>query len=69
MSREQVAKIAGLEQHIRTLEFKLEDADRQNAELREAIVALMEPGTPRVLLARSGIMVMDQKWLNGRPVP
>jgi hypothetical protein len=41
---------------------QLADLKRQNDELREAIVALMEPGTPRVLLGRTGVIVVDKTW-------
>jgi hypothetical protein len=69
MSRQQVALIVELRQEIEKMQRLLNDMKRQNTELREAIVALMEPGMPRVLLARSGIMVMDDDWLKGRPEP
>ncbi len=69
MSRQQVALIGELRQEIEKMQRLLTDMERQNRELREAIVALMEPGMPRVLLARSGIMVMDDDWLKGRPEP
>lgn len=43
-------------------QLRRENADllRQNMELREAIVALMEPEMPRVLLGRTGVIIMDK---------
>ena len=46
-------------------QLRRENADllRQNMELREAIVALMEPEMPRVLLGRTGVIIMDKTWV------
>ena len=46
-------------------QLRRENADllRQNMELREAIVALMEPEMPRVLLGRTGVIIMDKAWV------
>lgn len=66
MSREETPLVRELRGHIREMEHQLADLKRQNAELREAVVALMEPGMPRILLARTGIMVMDKEWQKGR---
>jgi hypothetical protein len=47
------------------MQLRRENADllRQNMELREAIVALMEPEMPRVLLGRTGVIVLDKAWV------
>ena len=45
-------------------QLRRENADllRQNMELREAIVARTEPEMPRVLLGRTGVIIMDKAW-------
>jgi hypothetical protein len=52
------------DQNDAATQLKRENADllRQNMELREAIVALMEPEMPRVLLGRTGVIIMDKDW-------
>ena len=59
--------VAALVRELRTTleaqRVQIASLERQNAELRDAIVALMEPGTPRVLMGRTGIIIMDEKWV------
>jgi hypothetical protein len=50
-------------ERIQELERENADLKRQIEELRGAIVALMEPEMPRVLLAKTGIMIMDEAWV------
>ena len=46
---------------IAALQEKTAAQARQIEELRGAVVALMEPGTPRVLRTPGGIIVLDKK--------
>lgn len=56
-----------LQDRLAELERTVADLRRHNAELRMAIVALMEPGMPRVLIGPGSVMIMDQAWLeNGQ---
>jgi hypothetical protein len=44
---------------IHELELQNTDLKRQVAELRTAVVALMEPDMPRILRTPGGVMVLD----------
>jgi hypothetical protein len=46
---------------IGELREKCDVQERQIAELRDAVVALMEPDMPRVLRTKGGIMVLDKR--------
>jgi hypothetical protein len=48
-----------LRAHIHELELQNTDLKRQVAELRTAVVALMEPDMPRILRTPGGVMVLD----------
>jgi hypothetical protein len=49
-----------LRAHIHELELQNADLKRQVAELRAAVVALMEPDMPRILRTPGGVMVLDK---------
>ena len=52
------------------LREKVAVLERQIDELRGAVVALMEPGAPRILRTPGGIMVLDKKvTADGRATP
>lgn len=45
---------------IAELQHRLAAMERYNSELRSAVIALMEPDTPRILRTLGGIIVLDQ---------
>ena len=51
-----------LRQVIAELQGKHAAQERQIKELRDAVVALKEPGMPRVLRTSEGIIVLDKKF-------
>lgn len=53
-------RIRTMANRIEELEREVADLTRHNQELREAIIALMEPDTPRILHNRQGVIVLDQ---------
>ena len=55
--RETLAKFAN--ENIE-LKRQLADLERHNAELRDAIIALMELDTPRVLHNHRGVIILDE---------
>jgi len=57
-----------LQDRLAELERTVADLRRHNAELREAIVALMEPNMPRVLIGPGSVMIMDRTWLEKGPI-
>ena len=63
MSDIEQALIAELRTTVAELEYENNAMARQIQELRGAVAALMEPGTPRVLLGRTGIIIMDEEWV------
>ena len=51
-----------LRQAVAELQEKNAAQERQIKELRDAVVALMEPGMPRILRTSEGIIVLDKKF-------
>ena len=49
-----------LRAHIHELERQIADLTRRDLELREAITALMEPDTPRILHNSHGLILLDK---------
>lgn len=54
------ALVRELRAHTHELELQNADLKRQVAELRTAVVALMEPDMPRILRTPGGVMVLDK---------
>jgi ABC-type transporter Mla subunit MlaD len=61
MSQAEPPLVRELRQIIAELQRENATYERQIKELRGAIVALMEPGMPRILRTPGGIMVLDKK--------
>jgi hypothetical protein len=61
MSQVELPLIRKLRQVIAELQEKNAAQERQIKELRDAVVALMEPGMPRILRTSEGIIVLDKK--------
>jgi hypothetical protein len=55
----ETALVRELRDRIRELERQNTDQRRQIAELRDAVVALLEPDMPRILRTPGGIMVLE----------
>ena len=55
----ETALVRELRDLIRELERQNTDQRRQIAELRDAVVALLEPDMPRILRTPGGIMVLE----------
>ena len=55
----EAALVRELRARMHELELQNTDLQRQVAELRTAVVALMEPDMPRILRTPGGVMVLD----------
>ena len=55
----ETALVRELRARMHELELQNTDLKRQVAELRTAVVALMEPDMPRILRTPGGVMVLD----------
>lgn len=54
--------MAELRSVIAELQRRIADVERQNGELRGAVVALMEPDMPRVLRTAGGLIILDKPF-------
>ncbi|HTI78922.1 MAG TPA: hypothetical protein VL614_00575 [Acetobacteraceae bacterium] len=52
-----------LREEVATLKAENQAQARQIEELRGAVAALLEPEMPRVLLGKTGVMIMDKAWV------
>ena len=64
MGHSEASLVRELRKAIAELRVKNVAQERQIEELRDAVVALMEPGMPRILRTPGGIMVLDKKAHN-----
>ena len=61
MGHSEASLVRELRKAIAELRGKNVAQERQIEELRDAVVALMEPGMPRILRTPGGVMVLDKK--------
>jgi hypothetical protein len=64
MGHSEASLVRELRNVIAGLREKCDVQERQIEELRDAVVALMEPDMPRILRTPGGIMVLDKKAHN-----